>query len=337
MDLIEIYIEEVIRRLPEKNREDIGMELRSTIKDMLPDDYTEDDMKLALEKLGNPATLASRYRDQPMHLIGPRYFDLYLSLLKMILPIAAVISLLSMITEHIIGFNGEEAVMNLVLDMIGIGIWRVLETSLQVFFWLTIAFAILERIDKVKDTKPLTTSFQLWTPDDLKNISYIPKKKAITKCEVFGSLLWTAIWATLYFYANHLLGVYQGGGNRLEFITSAMNQDILLKYWPIVVVIIGAEITFALYQLIKGQWTKNMAIINSIIEILATVVFIVVFSHPDLLNKEFILYMTDLFSITALQLKVWITGGIISICIVFAVIHIFDGFRKSRIPNRKEL
>jgi hypothetical protein len=77
MKLIEIYIQEVTRRLPEKSREDIALELRSTIEDMLPDDYKEEDVKSVLEKLGNPATLASGYRDQPMHLIGPRYFDVY--------------------------------------------------------------------------------------------------------------------------------------------------------------------------------------------------------------------------------------------------------------------
>ena len=62
MNLIEIYIQEVTRRLPEKNREDIALELRSTIEDMLPDDYTEEDVKVVLEKLGNPVTLASGYR-----------------------------------------------------------------------------------------------------------------------------------------------------------------------------------------------------------------------------------------------------------------------------------
>ena len=32
MDLIEIYIQEVTRRLPEKNRADIALELRSIIR-----------------------------------------------------------------------------------------------------------------------------------------------------------------------------------------------------------------------------------------------------------------------------------------------------------------
>ena len=77
MNLIEVYIQEVTRRLPEKSREDIALELRSTIEDMLPDDYNEEDVKLVLEKLGNPASLASGYQDQPMYLIGPRYFDVY--------------------------------------------------------------------------------------------------------------------------------------------------------------------------------------------------------------------------------------------------------------------
>lgn len=70
MKLIEIYIHEVTRRLPEQNREDIALELRSTIEDMLPDDYDEKEVKAVLEKLGNPAILASEYRDQPMYLIA---------------------------------------------------------------------------------------------------------------------------------------------------------------------------------------------------------------------------------------------------------------------------
>ncbi|MBL2556797.1 hypothetical protein ELJ57_30790, partial [Klebsiella pneumoniae] len=90
------------------------------------------------------------------------------------------------------------------------GIGEIFEVALHVFFWLTLVFAILERTDKNKDTEPLTTSLKKWTPDDLKNISYIPKKKAISKFEVFGGLMWTAIWGTLYFYANHLVGVYSG-------------------------------------------------------------------------------------------------------------------------------
>ena len=67
---------------------------------MLPDDYNEDDIKEALAKLGNPAVLASGYLDRPMHLIGPRYYEMYISLLKIILPIAIIISVISTVAGH---------------------------------------------------------------------------------------------------------------------------------------------------------------------------------------------------------------------------------------------
>ena len=331
MDLVEVYIQEVTRRLPEKNRGDIALELRSTIEDMLPDEYREEDVKAVLEKLGSPAALASGYRDQPMHLIGPRYFDVYVTLLKMILPIAAVISLISMIAEYFIGYRGEEAIVNVILDLLGIGIWTMIEVAIQVFFWLTLVFAVLERTDKRKDNHPLTAGLKKWSPDDLKNIPYIPRKKAVSKCEVFGGLMWTAIWATFYFYANYLVGVYEGGGAGLEFVTPALNQDILLRYWPVVIIIIVLEIALSLYKLIKGQWTRRMAIFNTIIELMASIVFIVIIINPNVMSKDFVSYMTNLFTITANQFTTWIVGGGILFFMVSAAIIVFDGFRKAKI------
>ena len=331
MNLIEIYIQEVTRRLPEKNREDITLELRSTIEDMLPDDYSEEDVKAVLEKLGSPVTLASGYRDRPMHLIGPRYFDVYVALLKMILPIAAVVSLISMIAVYFIGYSGEQAVINIVLSLMGKGVWTIIEVGIQVFFWLTLVFAILERTDNGRDEQPLTARLKKWTPDDLKNIPNVPKKKTISKGEVFGSLLWTAIWSTLYFYANHLVGVYEGGRNGLEFVAPTFSQDVLLRYWPIVVIMLGLEIALSLYKLVKGQWTQRMAICNAVLQLIGTVVFIVILLNPNLLNKDFIMYMADVFTITTNQFKTWIVGGGIFIFTISAVISAFDGFRKAKI------
>ncbi|MEH7383507.1 hypothetical protein V7138_23820 [Bacillus sp. JJ1533] len=331
MNLIDIYIQEVTRRLPEKMRDDIALELRSTIEDMLPDDYNEADVKTALEKLGSPVKLANNYRERPMYLIGPRYFDVYVNLLKMIVPIAAVVAFITMFAEYFIGYQSGESIINVVLDIIGTGIWRIIDVSIQTFFWFTIVFAVIERVDKGKDDQPLTTSLQKWTPDDLKNITYIPKKKAISKFEVFGALFWTAIWATLYFYANQLLGIYEGGNNGLEFVTPALNQEVLLTFWPIVVIVIGLEIALALYKLIKGHWTKRMAIFNTIFQVFSTIILIIIFLDPNILNQDFISYMTDLFNISDNQFKIWVIATVLASFIVSAAISIFDGIRKANI------
>lgn len=330
-NLIEIYIQEVTRRLPEKNREDIALELKSTIEDMLPDEFSEADVKEALKKLGSPVALASGYLDRPMHLIGPRYYDVYVTLLKMILPIAAVIALISMTATYFFDYNGEYALLEVILHVVGKGIWLAIEVGIQVFFWLTIVFAILERTDKGKDMEPLTESLTKWTPDDLKNISYIPKKKAIKKVEVFGYLMWTAIWATLYFYANHLIGIYENNGAGLEFVFPTFNQEVLLSYWPMVVVIIGLEVALALYKLIKGQWTNRMAAFNTVVEVLASVGVIVVFINPNVFQPEFISYMSNIFSTSDAQLRGVILGIVFITLIFYSVMSIIDGFKKARI------
>lgn len=328
MNLIDLYIQEVAKRLPEKNREDITLELRSTIDDMLPEDYNEKDVKSVLEKLGSPVSLANGYLDRPMHLIGPRYFDVYTTLLKMIIPIAAVIALISMIAENFIGYSGDQAVLNVIFQLIGKGIGEIFEVGLHVFFWLTLVFVILERTDTDKGIEPLTTSLKKWTPDDLKNISYIPKKKAISKFEVFGGLMWTAVWATLYFYANHLVGVYNGTANGLKFVSPTFNQDVLLQYWPIVVIMIVFEICISLYKLVQGQWTQRLAIGNAILQVAGTIVFIVIVVNPHVFNAGFITYLANAFTISPEGFKTWLVGGGIVIYTLSTAINIFDGFRK---------
>ncbi|PGK78580.1 HAAS signaling domain-containing protein [Bacillus thuringiensis] len=331
MNLIDLYIQEVAKRLPEKNREDITLELRSTIEDMLPDNYNEEDVKSVLEKLGSPVSLANGYLDRPMHLIGPRYFDVYTTLLKMIIPIAAVIALISMVAENFIGYSGDQAILNVILQLIGKGIGEIFEVGLHVFFWLTLVFVILERTDKDKGIEPLTTSLKKWTPDDLKNISYIPKKKAISKFEVFAGLMWTAVWATLYFYANHLVGVYNGTANGLKFVSPTFNQDVLLQYWPIVVIMIVFEICISLYKLVQGQWTQRLAIGNAILQVAGTIVFIVIVVNPHLFNAGFITYLANAFTISPEEFKTWLIGAGIFFYMLSAAINIFDGFRKASI------
>ncbi|MEK5180556.1 MULTISPECIES: HAAS signaling domain-containing protein [Paenibacillus] len=331
MKLIEIYIHEVTRRLPEQNREDIALELRSTIEDMLPDDYDEKEVTAVLEKLGNPAILASEYRDQPMYLIGPRYFDLYVTLLKMIIPIAVVVSLIALVADYLIGYSGDKTVADIVTAVISTGIGTFLEVGIQVFFWITVVFAIIERADKGKEGHPLTTKLRKWTPDDLKDIALVHKKKAITSFEVFGSLLWTAIWATVYFNAEHLIRVYRGGEGALNFVAPAFNQHVLLDYWPIILIVIGLEVALTIYKLIKRQWTRELALCNTVLELIVLIVFAVILINPNVFNQEFINYMSNLLTTTANQFETGLVGGGIAVLILVAVLNIYEGFRKARL------
>lgn len=328
MELIELYIQEVTRRLPEKNRADIALELQSTIEDMLPEDHTEQDVKAVLLKLGDPVTLASGYRDRPMHLIGPRYFDVYISLLKMILPIAAVISLIALVGDNPFRDTGN-TVMEAILKIIGKGISSIISTSIQVFFWLTLSFSILERLDTSKEQSPVTKDLKPWTPENLKDIPNISKKKAVPLIEVFASLLGLSVFAALYFNAANLLGVYEKRNGSLIFVTPSFNQDVLNSYWLLVSCVVIMGVLLAIYKLFLKRWTLKLALFHAIYQLLYTLTFIIIISNPDLLNPEFLAYQKTLFSID--EWKTSIYWGLILITIIFAAYDSYQGFRKAKI------
>ena len=286
MNLIDKYIQEVTRRLPEKNRKDIALELRSTIEDMLPKQYSEEEVKEVLKELGNPAILANGYNDRPMYLIGPRYYEMYIIILKITVPIAAIISFVSLLAHQLITFNGSDAVLNIILNIFVDGIVAVIETTLQTFFWVTLAFFIAERVESSKDNEPVNFKFKKWSPEDLMDIPNLSKKR-ISDSEIVFSLFWTALWATCYFYADHLFGVYEKGEQGLIFVTPALNQEVLLSYLPMIIVVIVLEVGLAMYKLIERKWTKKLALYNTVLQIVVTTIFVSILINPNLFEIDF--------------------------------------------------
>lgn len=182
MKLIEAYIGEVTRRLPEKEREDIALELRSTIYDTLPEDYSEEEEKAALRELGSPFMLANGYKNWPMHLIGPKYFESYVLLLKILLPIVLLISFLSLLTVDFIEHSGVISVIEIFWMAIGNAFAVFFDVTLQVLFWVTLGFVIFERTEHKKET------IKKWSPDDLKKSPSYLTEKAVKKMEIFWDL-----------------------------------------------------------------------------------------------------------------------------------------------------
>lgn len=336
MELIEVYVREVTRRLPEKMRNDIALELRSTIEDMLPD-YTEDNVKQALEKLGNPATLAAQYRDRPMHLIGPKFYDIYISILKLTLTIVSIVVLSLFIIEKVASLSNVVTLSILtVINFIGEAISLLLETAIQDFFWVTLVFIILDRTISPNVQVLLTLSGTPWKPDDLKSIPNVPLKKAIKIGEIGAGFIWTVIWAVVYFKATHLIGVYESreGQGGLEFVMPIFQHDILLSYWPLVSLLIVLELLLLAYKAKMRQWTFKLAVSNTIVQLVGIIGFIIIVSNPNLVNYEFVTYFSQLLDNSQDNLSFalnWTYGIIIASVIVTSLIDCYTGFRKAKI------
>lgn len=330
MNLINQYIHEVIKRVPKKMRDDTSIKLKAKMEEMLPDEYTEEDVKAVLQELGHPALLASHYSNRPMHLIGPRYYDVYMTFLKIFTPIIVFITLFSVIIESFIKYNDTLSLQSMIITIITTIIVTIFSTVVQVFFWVTLVFTILEWKNTKKETTPLTIKFKEWTPADLEGAPYMPTKKSISKAEIVGGFIWTAVWVTVYFFAHFILAVYEKQNDIIVFVTPVLNQDVLISYWFFITMIVALEIMISLYKLFQRKWTINLATFNTIHQILIATVFISIISKENVFHPDFLLYMSDATTISMEQLVNRIVWGVITLLFVLAIWNSFNGFRKAR-------
>lgn len=335
MNLIEAYVYEVTRRLPEKSRNDIALELRSTIEDMLPENYSDEEVMDVLSKLGDPARLAASYRDTPMYLIGPKVYDAYIWTMKMIIPWAIFITFLVHAVETIVLFSGEESILSVVIKSVGIIIGNIINVLIQTFFWVTVVFIFIERIGLAKSDVSISKYGTEWTPEQLKHVQVISKKKVIPRSEVIFGLAWTAIWVVLYFNADHLAGVYRSlDGDGLQMVMPALNQSLLMSYLPIVLPFAALEIGLALYKWKKRQWTMRLVTINAVIKLLSLIVFIVIAINPALINEAMIPYLANVLEINLSSVNNFINWAVwttVAIVIVTVAIEVYDSYRKAKL------
>lgn len=147
-NLIERYIYDVVRRLPENEQEDVGKELRSNIYDMLPEDPTDGDVAAILNQLGAPALMAEQYRQNPRCLISSAFYDDYIRTLKWVLPLVGcilmVIGLLQSGIEATKG--GMDNFQNIISAIISGGLSSGISGAIQALVWVTAGFAIADRV-----------------------------------------------------------------------------------------------------------------------------------------------------------------------------------------------
>lgn len=331
MTLIDRYVGEVVRRVPANEREDIRRELRSTLEELLPAGYAEKEERELLLQFGDPAVLAGKYRSQPRYLIGPAFFDLYIKLLKIIIPVVLTAVLVVLIVTTIFSSAGEASVASVIGGLIADSIAAVIDTIVNVFFWVTIVFVIIEWVDRLNRSSgkpPIVLPEKGWSPDDLASEQELmPKNRVIPRSEPAFDLIWTAVWVSVYFNADKLVGIYEGSASGLDFTTPAFDQSVLLSYWPLVVFVVILQVLMDLWKWMRRRWDLRLATLNLIVQTLTVLVFLLLFTNPDIFTSGFLAQLARIFgSAEALN---WIVGGLVFTVALFAVIDVIQGFRKA--------
>src|SRR5664280_1224508 len=145
-NLIDNYVSEIGRRLPEKTHGDIEAEIRSILQDMLDERSQKTgkpvDEEMILEVLkayGAPEKVADTYQGE-RYLIGPRLYPIFLLVLRIVL---IVVGVLAVIGLGIAAYQTTLTAVN-ALDTIFKAIGNFIASAFTALGSIVIIFAFIE-------------------------------------------------------------------------------------------------------------------------------------------------------------------------------------------------
>ena len=245
--LVDRYISAVSDILPAKLRKDTVTEIHSLIQDALDDrsktegKAPDDEMMAAvLKEFGSPESIVAPYMPDK-YLIGPRLFPTFLTVIQIVLPIIAALSLVGFWVVHnqAGSVSGVELITNLFKSF-----GNALSAVVQTFGNVVLIFAILQWV-----LPEFKTKAKEWDPHSLKAIRQPDKiKRGELITEIFFSLVGLIIFT---FYLDRV-GIYNNMNGQWTFmpiLTSAFNVYIpwLDLFW-------GLTILLNAILLRKGSW-----------------------------------------------------------------------------------
>ena len=331
MKMIDRYVYAVTERLPQDTREDVSLELRANIEDMLPDDPTESDVYAILEKLGNPANLANEYSQQKRYLIGPNMYDSYFSVLKLVIGIVASVfvslTLLEWVFTPPMEGNFAQISTRFFIDILGALIDGVLQGSL----WVTLTFVVLERSGVNEGAIPFVK--KKWTPDDLAAMP-VSKARKISRIETVFSMFCTVFFTALLYFNPLLIGIYTKGDSGLTLMEPLFVVERLRSYMVVILIFAIIQLCIFIWKFIAMQWSYPLAIANAAHNIALSILVFVMVSDTSLFNAEL---LSKISSFTETHLteitSTWFRNSLWISVAVFIAISLWDsimGFVKCK-------
>ena len=268
-NLIDTYVSEIGRRLPKKNRTDIQNEILSTLQDMLEErsqntgKTVDDEMILeVLKSYGAPEKVAATYLGE-RYLIGPRLYPTFILVLKIALPIIAVLILVVtwIGANPFAGMTTSGFITNLANSLA-----NTLSVVVQAFGNIVLIFAILQWA--IPEFKAIPKGKE-WDPHSLKAISQPDK---IKRGELITEIVFTFIALIIFNFYFDRVGIYNNLDGQWTFIP--ILTDAFKAYIPWLSMLWILTILLDILILRKGAWqtgTRWFSILVSSLNIIIAV------------------------------------------------------------------
>jgi hypothetical protein len=304
-NLIERYVYDVVRRLPELSRTEVEKELKANIADMLPENPSQEAVEKTLASLGAPAKLAEQYRTKPRYLISPAVFDEYLTVLKLVIAILAVVLIVIKLFSDVLNTPNNGNYGQLISAILG-GVFESLFSAITTgFLWVTLGFALMDYFN-VSKSRP-------WSVKDLPEI---PPKEAIkiSRVETVIGMVFSAFFLVLMIRYQSFFGWYKSGPD--GFSLPLFNSDAVSRYIPYLAMLTALSWIVGAMKFFYARWNYIVAAFAGLGSILWTAASILFLKGADTFNPAFIHQLGLLLKIDNAAINSHWQTGITVICVV---------------------
>jgi hypothetical protein len=276
--LTERYLAAALKGTPESQRPDVERELRSSIADALEDRIAggEDAAsaeRAVLEGLGDPAHLAAGLAGRPLHLIGPELFMAYRQLL---VTLAAISMPIVGVVQAALAINrGEDLVGALIAGVVAA--WTV---GVHLFFWVTITFAALERVDAMREARDeISGAVGRWTVDRL---PALPAGR-VSAGEMVGEVLTTALTIGGIVFLQSTDWFTDASGA----VIGLFHPGLWDGWGPLLVGVLVAIAALQVIVFLAGRWTVTFAVVHALLQLAFAVPVVGLALSGSLINPAF--------------------------------------------------
>lgn len=270
--LTDRYVSAVVRGVPDRQRADLEQELRASLADAI-DARIEagSDAKTAehdaIVELGDPIELSARYTGRPLHLVGPLFYADWKRLLTVLEFIVVPIVFATLAVVGAVKGDPFGAI-------VGSAVFTAFSVAVQLAFWVTVVFALIERAPSTAAKKLVT-----WTPDMLPETS----AKLTSRVEFVVETTLAALVVTAFLLSPFVSPFSDAAGAPIPFFDPWIWQTGIVVLLVIVPVLqVGAS---ALK--LRDRWTMPLAVAATLVDVAGTVVLIVIAATDHVLNAAF--------------------------------------------------
>lgn len=281
LEMEERYIYQVIRRLPKDQRDEIRMELNELIDEMCEHDSLEH----VLEKLGAPDKFARKYRDNNSYVIGPKYYDNYIWVLKIVLACVTISTVISTINNGIFSQTRQMLSMGSIVDTITNIIANVISEGIisvfTAFGGVTLVFALMERHNiKINEKES-----KEWKVESLPPIP--DKKGLIQRSDCVVGMVFILLFGGIMLFAPELFGAYVFENKEFVKIIPIFNLEKWNLILPFLMISFSLCFVDDMIQLITGCYCKIVMISNIVSGILQMTFSVIVLKILPFWNVDF--------------------------------------------------